>query len=94
MRAERPSDAFSFPVVTLNPFKGSGTELEKNLTLSSESCSLAIDRNAALEIWSVLRDLQGEPEVLRCPAVFRNSSQGGCAQERGGWPPELENGSG
>lgn len=73
----------AFPWSTLDPSKRSGTQLEKNLTLSLLSCSLAVDRNAASEIWYVLRDLQGEPEVLGCPTVFRNSSQGGCAKGRG-----------
>lgn len=90
----RPSDAFSFPVVNPGPFQRLwNTAGERALTLSVESCSIAVDRNAASEIWYVLRDSQGEPEVWGCPVVFRNSSQGGCVQGRGGWSLELQNSS-
>lgn len=39
------------------------------MSLSSGSCSLAVNRNAASEIWGVLRDMQGQPEVLGVPRL-------------------------
>lgn len=39
------------------------------MSLSSGNCSLAVNRDAASERWGVLRDMQGQPEVLWCPTL-------------------------
>lgn len=79
----RPVMPSAFPWLTLDPFKGSGTQLE-NLSLSSESHPLTVDRNAASEI--SMRVLQGEPEVLVSFCFQRLFSGWLCPRKRGFGP--------
>lgn len=78
MRLEGPRDVVpsAFTWLTLDPSEGSGTQWVRALTLSLGSCSLTVDRNAASELWDVLRDLLAKSEILSCPDIFQELLSG------------------